>query len=99
LSRQLEQRGEDLARKKADRLVMVLEYGLVEGLEANGAELTGLAIKYDAYFCLLVITAYVGGSKMVRFVGSDTIANCFLKAYKDAHQGELHLKVDKYAQK
>lgn len=97
MSRQLDQRSEDRANKKATRLVKALDYGLVEGLESHGAELLGLAIKHDAQFCLLTVKAAVAGMKMVAFVGSDTIVNCFLKAERDAYNGELHWKVDKYA--
>lgn len=97
MSRQIDQKGEDRARKKNDRLAKALDYGLVEALDSQGAELLGIAIKHDAYFCLLTIKAEVGGLKMVAFVGSDSIANCFLKAQRDASQGELHWRADKYA--
>jgi len=99
MSRQLEAKQEERSRKKNDRLAAAVDFGLVDGLESQGAELLGLAIKHDANYCLLTIKADVGGVRMVAFVGSDTIANCFLKAESDALDGELHWRVDKYHQK
>lgn len=75
---------------------MVLEFGLVGALEAQGIELLGFAFKYDAFNSLMTIKAILGGVHSVCFVGSDSVMNCFLKAYSEARRDALSWRPDKY---
>lgn len=96
MSRQLDAEGEERERKRRDMLVMVLEYGLPGALEENGIHLLGFSFKYDAFNSLMTIKAVVGGVQSVCFVGSDSVMNCFLKAYSEAHRNDLRWRPDKY---
>ena len=99
MSRQLELDKEVRVAKKNQAIVNALEYGLPGALETQGIQLLGIAIKYDAYNCLMTIKADVGNTRSVCFVGSDSIANCFLKAVSDARNDALHWRPDKYQPK
>jgi hypothetical protein len=96
MSRQVDVKSEERETKRRDQLVKVLEYGLVGALEAQGIELLGFAFKYDAFNSLMTIKAIVGGDQSVCFVGSDSVMNCFLKAYSEARRGALRWRADKY---
>lgn len=99
MSRQLDIKAEERETARRNQLVKVLEYGLVGSLESQGIELLGIAIKYDAFNCLLTLKADVGGVRSVAFVGSDTIINCFLKAGSEASRNTLKWREDRYYQK
>jgi len=96
MTRQLEQKQEQRVTARNNALVRALDYGIVGGLESQGIELLGIAIKHDAFNCLLTLKAYVGGEYMVAFIGSDTMINCFLKAESEAKNQTLHWRADKY---
>ena len=99
MTRQLEQAQEDKGAKKNQALANALDYGIPGALDAQGIMLLGIAIKYDAYNCLLTIKADIGNTRSVCFVGSDSIANCFLKCLSDARNDALHWRPDKYQPK
>lgn len=96
MSRQLDVKKELREVKRRDQLVRVLDFALVGALQAQGIELLGLSLKYDAFNCLLTIRSSIAGVGSVCFVGSDSIINCFLKAESDATRGALKWKADKY---
>lgn len=96
MSRQLDAEGEERERRRRDTLIMVLEYGLVGALQAQDIEMLGFAFKYDAFNSLMTVKAVVGGVKSVAFVGSDSVMNCFLKAYSEAQRHDLRWRPDKY---
>jgi len=98
MSRQLDQEQEERTAKRNQALVNALDYGLPGAFESQGIELLGIAIKYDAYNCLMTIKAEIAGVRQVCFVGSDSISNCFLKALSDARRGALKWRKDKYHQ-
>jgi hypothetical protein len=96
MTRQLENKEEQRASSKRLQLEKALEHGIVDALESKGIILQGLAFKYDAWNCLMTIKAYIGSTRQVCFIGSDSVINCILKAYSDAKNDRLHWKVDKY---
>lgn len=96
MSRQTDIKAEERETARRSALVKALDFGIVGGLESQGIELLGFAIKYDAFNCLLTIKAVVGGTRSVAFVGSDSIINCFLKAASDARNNALNWRADKY---
>ena len=96
MSRQLEVKQEQQQTAKRDLLVKVLEYGFVGALEAQGIELEGFSFKYDAFNCLMVVKATLGGKRSVAFIGSDSVINCILKAYSEARRSGLRWREDKY---
>lgn len=98
MSRQLDIEVEARETARRDALVKALEFGIVGSLESQGIELLGIAIKYDAFNCLMTVKAFLGGKKQVAFVGSDSIMNCFLKLYSAARNDALKWRVDKYHQ-
>lgn len=97
MSIQEELKEEERRRKKRNALAKALDNGLPDVLEMHGVELHGIAIRYDAYSCLMTLRVSVGGVRKVSFVGSDTMINCFLKAYRDAAGNRLVYSVDKFA--
>lgn len=96
MSRQLELEAEERTAKRNQAVVAALDYGLVGALESQGIELIGFAVKHDAYNCLVTVKADIAGVRSVCFVGSDTIANCILKAQAEARRGALRWRPDKY---
>jgi hypothetical protein len=96
MSRQLEQKQEQRETAKRDALFQALEHGLPGALAFQGIELLGFAIKYGDFDCLMTIKAYVGETRSVCFVGSDTMTNCILKADAEARRGALKWRKDKY---
>lgn len=96
MSRQLDQKQELYETARRDALVKALEFGLVGSLEMQGIELMGIAIKYDAFNCLMTIKADVDGVRSVAFVGSDTLMNVILKADSMSRNCVLKWKVDQY---
>ncbi len=99
MSRQLELDIEVRDRKRRDDVYMVIEFGLAGALESRGIVLLGLAIKHDAWDCLMTIKADLDGVRHVAFVGSDTLPNTFLKAYGMAKSDRLRWRTDKYKKK
>lgn len=96
MTRQLEQKKEQKEAARRDQIVKVLEYGLAGALENQGIQLVGVAIRYDAWDCLMTIKVEVGNRIEVCFVGSDSMMNCFLKAYSEARNGRLKWRPCKY---
>jgi hypothetical protein len=96
MSRQLEQVDEDRELRRRQSLVKAMEYGLVGALESQGIELLGLALKWDAFSCLMTLRADVGGVRSVSFVGAETLIDSFLKAAAQARSGALRWRADKY---
>lgn len=96
MSRQLELQQEKQETAKRNALIKALDFGIVGALETQGIQLLGLAIKHDAFNCLLTVKADVGGVRSVCFIGSDSIINCFLKLESEAIRNELRWRADKY---
>lgn len=96
MSRQLDLEHEVRESARRDQLVQALEYGIVGALESQGIQLLGIAIKYDAFNCLLTLKADIAGERQIAFVGSDSIMNCFLKTQSEARRHALAWRPDKY---
>lgn len=96
MSRQLDEEREVRAAKRSAALMKALDYGIVGALQTQGIDLLGLSIRYDAFNCLLTIRADIGGVRSVCFVGSDSIANCYLKAESDASRDALKWRPDAF---
>lgn len=84
------------SQRKLEAVYRALEFELAGSVEAGGSILIGLSAKMSAWDCLLTLRAVQGGDKVVCFVGSDSLANCFLKAVRDAQQDMLRWKPDQY---
>lgn len=97
MSRQLDIKREIYETARRDALVKALEFGIVGSLEMQGIELQGIAIRYDAFNCLLTLKAHIAGIPKVSFVGSDTMMNVLLKADSMSRNNVLKWKVDQYA--
>lgn len=96
MSRQLEQEWELKQETRRDHLYRACEFGIVGGLQAQGIELRGFAIKYSEADCLLTVKAKIGDGYVVAFVSSDTITNCILKAEHEARHNAFRWKADQY---
>lgn len=97
MTRQLDLAQEEQTRKYHAALANALDYGIVGMLQAQDIELLGMSIKHDAFNCLLTVKAVRLGTASVCFIGSDSIAGCFLKLVSDGRRDELHWRKDKYA--
>ena len=96
MTRLADVKAEERETKRRDQLVLVLEYGLVGALQAQGVEMLGFSFKYDAFHCLMTIRAEIAGNRRITHVGSDSIINCFLQAYSVAQHGRLQWQADQY---
>lgn len=97
MSRQLEQAGEDRTRRRQDAVVRALEFGIVKGLESQGAQLRGFSVRYSEWECLITVRARVEGAPCVTFVGSEDMIGCFVKLAREASNGGLRWKEDSFA--
>ena len=73
-----------------------LDFELAGSIEAGGSLLLGISAKMSAWDCLLTIRVDQGGSRMICFVGSDSLVNCLLKAVRDAQNDMLRWRADKF---
>lgn len=96
MTRQLEIVQEQRETKRRDALVHALEYGLAGSLETKGITLLGLALKWDAYECLMTIKADVGGVRSVAFVGAGSAIDSILKGVNAAQNDRLRWREDVY---
>lgn len=86
----------DVGEKTLLALYSTLDYGLAGYIEGQGLVMLGFSFKTSAGDCLMVVRADKGGSKVVCFIGSDSVPNCVLKAARDARDDLLRWKKDKY---
>ena len=96
MSRVLEQVKEERETARRNALVAALEYKLPGTLETQGITLTGFAVKYDAYECLMTIKADIGGARHVSFVGGGSVMDCIIKSVRAAEADRLRWKEDIY---
>lgn len=85
-----------VSSRKLEAVYRALDFELAGSIEAGGSILIGLSAKMSAWDCLLTIRAVQGGERVVCFVGSDSLANCFLKAVRDAQNDMLRWRADKF---
>lgn len=96
MTRTLDVEREERRRRRAERLLYVAEYGLVDMLHNLGAELQGLSMKTSNADCLMTIRAVFEGKGMICFVGGPTVADVLLKAFREADANELRWREDQY---
>ena len=96
MSRQLEAAQEARVDKRNNQLVRALEYELSGVLEIQRMTLLGFSLKIESYECLMTLRVVSGDSYMVGFVGSDTAANCIVKAVSAVRNGKVPFQADKY---
>lgn len=94
LSRQLEQQTEERDTKRRDALYKTLEFDLAGVIAFGGGELTGFAMNYEEFSCLVVLKADFEGKNMVSFIYSDTMTNCLLRAVSLGKNNRLKWKLD-----
>lgn len=85
-----------VSERKLVAVYRALDFELAGSIEAGGSILIGFSAKMSAWDCLLTIRAIQGGDRVVCFIGSDSLANCFLKAVRDAQQDMLRWRPDKF---
>lgn len=98
MSRQLEQRSEDKAKRFNQLLRKAANGGLAEAVEYAGGELTGLAFKISPWEVLLTIKADFPGGPMVGFVGAGGVGECMVKAMIEAKRDGVRWRPDKWNQ-
>ncbi len=98
MTRHLDVKHEEREAARVHSLYRALEFGIVGALEGQGIELLGLALKFNAFDCLLTVKAEVAGVRSVCFIGSDSIMNCFIKLESAALRHDLKWRADKYQQ-
>lgn len=98
MTRQGDAKAEEREGRRRLELVKALEYGLADAIQSQGGVLLGLSIKYGEFDCLLTIRADFEGKRFISYTGSDSMINCFLKAYAEADRVASHWCVDKYHQ-
>ncbi len=83
--------------RRSVRLQRILSGGLDGAVRRMGGELVGLSIKTENGDCLITLRLAMPAGRMVAFVGGFDMAECFLKAYREANSDKLKLKPDRYA--
>lgn len=96
MSRQTEQTSEEREKARRVALVKALEFGLVQALLNQGAELQGFSIRYDEFSCLITLRADFNEVRHVCFLYSDSMMNCIIRASSAASVNRLNWQPDKY---
>lgn len=96
MSRQLEQAGEDKARRRAMKLARILDGELDSAIRRAGGELLGFSVRLEGWDCLLTLRVRLAGRRQIAFVGSETLGGALLKAVDLAKRDKLAFKADKY---
>lgn len=91
-----EQNMEIRRARRAQRLLAAAEGGLEFAIQKMGGDLQGITIRTRPEDILLTIRAVFDGKGMVAFAGGSTVADAYLKAYREAVQNALRWKVDKW---
>lgn len=88
-------RAED-EQRRATRLWRISSGGLHTAISRAGGELLGMSVRYGKQDCLVTLRLRFPAGRFVCFVGGYSLAECLLKAYRDANNDRLKLKVDEY---
>lgn len=96
MSRQLEQKMEERARREREQALLAIYGGLSDAVERAGGALSGFSAKMSDWDCLLVLRAEFPGGKMVAFVGAADLPNALIKAVREGKRDELRWKPDKW---
>lgn len=94
---QIQEYQKKILEKQKEALLISIYGGLMNSVSRSGGELTGLSIRFNDEEVLMVIKAQFPGKRMVSFVGSHSLAECFVKGTRDAGSDDLRWKVDRYA--
>lgn len=98
MSRQLEAAREGRAERGRKALVRAIEYELDDSLRASGALMTGFSVRYEEYETLITLRAILDGTPSICFIGAETIKGAILKCVREAKQGKLKWRPDKFTQ-
>jgi len=87
------------ARSDARRLAILIavDYGLVEALEALGGSLSGFSVNFRGQDVLMTIRMDFDLGSLVAFVGADGLGNLFVKAAKEAAGNKLQWREDRFS--
>lgn len=96
MSRQLEQKSEERFEKRKNEILIAVEFGLAQVIEASGGLYAGFAFKNRGSDCLLILKSVVDGIPQVSFVGSEDLGGCLIKACRLGRGEKLVWKADKY---
>lgn len=97
MSRQLEQRREDAQKKRDQKILQAVEYGIVDDVGRAGGVFTGFGLRYGPAECLVTVRATVAGRQQIAFVGAEDLGGCLIKLCRLARQDKLVWRADKYA--
>jgi hypothetical protein len=97
MSRQLDQASEERQRKRHASIAYAVEYGLEKAHDECSVDLLGFSVKCSGGDYLMTLRAELDGTRVIRFVGSDTIGGCFLKAVREATGNREAWRVDQWA--
>lgn len=96
MSRQLEQ-GRELRQQKLDREVLfALETGVQDALSHAGADLVGLAVKFNGGDVLMTVKVVLAGRRQIAFVGAEDWPGAIRKLCREANADKLTWRADKY---
>lgn len=99
MSRQLDQKIEDRARRAKESALLALYGGLEDAISHAGGELTGFSVKLRGYDTLMTVRALFPAGAQVAFVGAEDLPAVFVKAMKEGKRDELRWRGDTYAEK
>lgn len=85
--------------KRAILVCRVADGGLADAVKQAGGYLQGFSMKLSGADCLMTMRITMPAGPMVSFVGSETIAGCLLKAYREARSDDLKFKPDQWAER
>jgi len=96
VSRAIEQRVEDRAKRERSRVIVSIYGGLESAVERAGGELVGLSIAYRGGDVLMTLRAKFPAGRMVGFVGAADLPAVFVKAVREAGNDGVRWREDNY---
>lgn len=96
MSRQLEKKLEDRARREKDAAVFALYGGLEAAVGRSGGTLYGFSVKLQEGDCLMTLRAMFPAGRQVAFVGARDLVALFTKATREAGSDALRWREDNF---
>lgn len=99
MARQLDKVREEKQARQDKAVLIAVEYGLEDAVQASKRHLKGFSAKYTGDGWLLTLRASLGEEDEVAFVGGATLGGALTKAVREIGQDMVSWREDKWANK
>lgn len=96
MSNDWERREREKSDKRRLALLIAVEYGIEDNVQALGGTLTGFSVSIRGVDYLMTLRARFEEKAMIAFVGAGTLGDLVIKAADEAKRNKLHWKPDRY---